>query len=167
VWSLFLTKDELVCAHQTNLRYHPNESNWHVAATVREHFRSLRMASITVEAWKIFLNRLTPEGVYTVSRWYNPEDPSETGRMLSLAVAALMKMHQWTAAPHFSCDPRKDRYVVIITSAVVSCWFNVLENTVAFMNTKYSSVDHQTYSEILYNIVTAKNRKDLERYTSS
>ena len=44
----------------------------------------------TVEAWKTFLGRLTDRGVYTVSRWFNAGDPNETGRMLSLAVAALL-----------------------------------------------------------------------------
>ncbi len=46
----------------------------------------------TVEAWKTFLGRLTDRGVYTVSRWFNASDPNETGRMLSLAVAALLDM---------------------------------------------------------------------------
>jgi hypothetical protein len=46
----------------------------------------------TVEAWKTFLGRLTDRGVYTVSRWFNARDPNETGRMLSLAVAALLDM---------------------------------------------------------------------------
>ena len=46
----------------------------------------------TVEAWKTFLGRLTDQGVYTVSRWFNASDPNETGRMLSLAVAALFEI---------------------------------------------------------------------------
>jgi spermidine synthase len=46
----------------------------------------------TVEAWKTFLGRLSDRGVYTVSRWFNAADPNETGRMLSLAVAALLEM---------------------------------------------------------------------------
>ncbi len=43
----------------------------------------------TLEAWQIFLRRLNPRGVFTVSRWYTPDDLAETGRMVSLAVAAL------------------------------------------------------------------------------
>lgn len=46
----------------------------------------------TVEAWKTFIGRLSDRGVYTVSRWFNASDPNETGRMLSLAVAALFDM---------------------------------------------------------------------------
>lgn len=44
----------------------------------------------TREAWRIFLDRLAPGGVFTVSRWYAPGDVNETGRMVSLAVAAAL-----------------------------------------------------------------------------
>lgn len=46
----------------------------------------------TVEAWEIFLGRLTDTGVYTVSRWYSPDNPGETGRLISLAKAALFNL---------------------------------------------------------------------------
>jgi len=46
----------------------------------------------TIEAWKVFLGRLTDTGVYTVSRWYAPENPGETGRLISLAKAALFSL---------------------------------------------------------------------------
>lgn len=44
----------------------------------------------TVEAWRLFLRRLGPEGLLSVSRWYQPELPAEAGRTLALAVAALL-----------------------------------------------------------------------------
>ncbi len=45
----------------------------------------------TIEAWQVFFKRLKPDGVFTVSRWYNPNNISETGRILSLAVASLLE----------------------------------------------------------------------------
>jgi len=42
----------------------------------------------TVEAWTTFLNRLDPDGVFTVSRWAS----GETARLVSLAAAALMEI---------------------------------------------------------------------------
>jgi len=54
----------------------------------------------TVEAWKIFLGRLTDTGVFTVSRWYSPENPAETGRMVSLAKAALFGLGIETPERH-------------------------------------------------------------------
>ena len=44
----------------------------------------------TVEGWRTFFRHLTPTGVFTVSRWYSPTNIDETGRMMSVAVAALL-----------------------------------------------------------------------------
>ncbi len=44
----------------------------------------------TVEAWRLFLSRLRPGGILAVSRWYSPQDPGETARLLSLATATLL-----------------------------------------------------------------------------
>ena len=43
----------------------------------------------TREAWQLFLRRLTPQGIFTVSRWYLVTSPGETARMLALAVETL------------------------------------------------------------------------------
>jgi hypothetical protein len=59
------------------------------AATGAGAFTLSENGLYTVEAWRIFLGRLSPEGVFTVSRWYAPGDVNETGRMVSLAVATL------------------------------------------------------------------------------
>jgi spermidine synthase len=48
-------------------------------------------ALYTVEAWQVFLNRLSDDGIFTVSRWHNPDNLGETGRVISLAMAALFK----------------------------------------------------------------------------
>jgi hypothetical protein len=45
----------------------------------------------TLEAWKIFLDRLTPDGLFSVSRWYSARNASETSRLLALATAALLE----------------------------------------------------------------------------
>lgn len=43
----------------------------------------------TREAWQLFWRRLTPQGIFTVSRWYLVTSPGETARMLALAVETL------------------------------------------------------------------------------
>ena len=43
----------------------------------------------TVEGWKLFLSRLSPNGILSVSRWYAPATPAEAYRLTSLAAAAL------------------------------------------------------------------------------
>jgi hypothetical protein len=70
------------------------------AATGAGAFSLSENGLYTVEAWKIFLGRLSDKGVFTVSRWYNAGDPGETGRMLSLAVASLMEIGAAAPARH-------------------------------------------------------------------
>jgi predicted membrane-bound spermidine synthase len=54
----------------------------------------------TVNGWKRFVARLTPNGVLTVSRWFHPEHPDEAARILSLAMATLMEMGEPKPAEH-------------------------------------------------------------------
>lgn len=46
----------------------------------------------TVEAWKTFIDRLKPDGVFTVSRWFSPNELGETARLVSLAATTLFEM---------------------------------------------------------------------------
>ncbi len=43
----------------------------------------------TVEAWKIFLSKLSNRGILNVSRWHVPSQPKEVFRLVSLARGAL------------------------------------------------------------------------------
>ncbi len=60
------------------------------AATGAGAFSLSENALYTVEAWDLFLNRLEDNGIFTVSRWHSPDHIGETGRVVSLAVAALL-----------------------------------------------------------------------------
>ena len=48
------------------------------AATGAGAFTLSENGLYTVEAWQIFLRRLTPNGVFTVSRWYSPRYQSDS-----------------------------------------------------------------------------------------
>ncbi|MFH1940993.1 MAG: hypothetical protein ABIL68_02720 [bacterium] len=61
------------------------------AATAAGAFVLTENALYTVEAWQIFLEHLTSDGVLTFSRWYW-ERPSEIYRLTSLACASLMRL---------------------------------------------------------------------------
>lgn len=62
------------------------------AATGAGAFSLSENALYTTEAWKVFLNRLTDDGIFTLSRWYSPANLGETGRVVSLAAATLLDM---------------------------------------------------------------------------
>jgi hypothetical protein len=76
------------------------------AATGAGAFTLSENSLYTVEAWQIFMRHLTPQGVFTVSRWFESDRPFETSRMISLAMATLFAL----GAP----EPR--RHLVVATS---------------------------------------------------
>jgi hypothetical protein len=60
------------------------------AATGAGAFSLSENGLYTVEGWRIFFRHLTPTGIFTVSRWYSPSNIDESGRMMSVAVAAIL-----------------------------------------------------------------------------
>lgn len=72
------------------------------AATMAGAFTLSENALYTLEAWETFLGRLTDDGVFTVSRFFNPTDLSETGRLVSLGVAALQRIGASEPARHLA-----------------------------------------------------------------
>ncbi len=62
------------------------------AATAAGAFALSENALYTQEAWELFLNRLTNNGMLSVSRWYKEGFPAETYRTVSLAQAALKNL---------------------------------------------------------------------------
>ncbi len=62
------------------------------AATGAGAFSLSENGLYTMEGFRIFLDRLTPSGIFTVSRWYKPDAPGETGRMVALAMETLFRM---------------------------------------------------------------------------
>jgi hypothetical protein len=59
------------------------------AATASGGFVLSENGLYTVEAWRLFLNRLSPTGVLTFTRWYLPSEPAEAERLVALAAQSL------------------------------------------------------------------------------
>jgi hypothetical protein len=60
------------------------------AATMAGAFALTEHSLYTVEAWRLFLDRLTPRGILSVTRWYRLPAPVEVYRLVSLARTALL-----------------------------------------------------------------------------
>ena len=60
------------------------------AATGAGAFTLTENGLYTRDGWQVFLRALTPNGVFSVSRWFDPSAVSETTRLLSLGIASLM-----------------------------------------------------------------------------
>jgi predicted membrane-bound spermidine synthase len=70
------------------------------AATGAGAFSLSENGLYTLEGWRAFLKTVSDDGVFTVSRWYSPDDVNETGRMIALATAALLDAGVKDARPH-------------------------------------------------------------------
>jgi hypothetical protein len=85
------------------------------AATGAGAFSLSENGLYTLEGWRAFVGRLTDHGFFTVSRWYNPGDVNESGRMIALALATMMDRG--------AADPRQHVFVArakIIATLVLS-----------------------------------------------
>ena len=139
------------------------------AATGAGAFSLSENGLYTVEAWRIFLSRLTPKGVFTVSRWYDAKEPAETGRMLSLAVAALLEMGISEPRQHIFLATQASVATLIISRAPFS------PGDLKALNNAATEYEHHTLvsptvavpSETLNRILTSKSRKELQDYTSN
>ena len=59
------------------------------AATAAGAFVLSENGLYTLEGWRLFLNRLKPNGILTFSRWYYAPRPAEAWRLVALGAAAL------------------------------------------------------------------------------
>ncbi len=138
------------------------------AATGAGAFTLSENGLYTVEAWRIFLDRLTPRGVFTVSRWYAPNHVNETGRMISLAVATLFELGVASPREHIYLVARKKTATLIVSRAP----FTPRELEILSAKADYYGYDIllgpdvESASEVLHAIVGATSRSELEDYTS-
>jgi len=85
------------------------------AATGAGGFTLSENGLYTVEGWQHFLNALTENGAFTVSRWYSPHNVNETGRVVSLAMAALWRNGVTDIRKHIYLAGRHQLSTLIIT----------------------------------------------------
>jgi len=77
------------------------------AATAAGAFSLTENGLYTVEAWELFLSRLTPRGVLSFSRWFTPARRDEAYRLTSLAAATLERMG----------IPNPRRHIILVRNA--------------------------------------------------
>src|SRR5262249_31446347 len=85
------------------------------AATGAGAFTLSENGLYTLEGWRAFLRALNPDGVFTVSRWYNPRAVGESGRMIALATAAILDTGAADARSHIFVA-RADNLATLVLS---------------------------------------------------
>ena len=71
----------------------------------------------TLEAWRVFLDRLKPGGVLSVSRWFDPDNVSETSRLVSLGIGALIDRGVPSPSDHLVLAVRDKIATLMISTA--------------------------------------------------
>jgi len=135
------------------------------AATGAGAFTLSENGLYTVEAWQIFLRRLAPGGVFTVSRWYSPRHVTETGRMVSLAVAALLEMGVDRPAGHIYLAATGKVATLIVSPSGFSAESlqRLRSATDRLQFDRLLTPDGEPASELLARIVGARSNAELER----
>lgn len=85
------------------------------AATSAGAFSLSENGLYTVEGWRTFFTRLTPDGIFTVSRFFKPGDLGETGRILSLAIATLLELGVEDPSRHIALVTQRQIATLILS----------------------------------------------------
>jgi hypothetical protein len=85
------------------------------AATGAGAFTLSENGLYTRQGWQVFLKSLSPSGVFSVSRWFDPGNVSETTRLLSLGVASLFDFGVASPRRHLLLVTR-DKVATLLTS---------------------------------------------------
>ena len=119
----------------------------------------------TVNGWKRFISRLTPDGVFTVSRWYHPEHLDEAGRVLSLAMATLMEMGESKPAEHIYLAANGKLSTLVVGRAPLSVRdLSILDETVRWLHYKtIAAPNRESADPVLKRILHAGTVDELIR----
>jgi hypothetical protein len=139
------------------------------AATSAGAFTLSENGLYTLEGWRAFTRRLTDRGVLTVSRWYNPGDVNESGRMIALAVGTMIDAG--------AVDPRRHVFVatggsiatlVLARTPLTSAQLTALRDATARLGFDVLvDPDREPQSDVLRALMTATDRDRLDRVAGS
>ncbi len=68
----------------------------------------------TVEAFEDYIDHLSPDGIFTMSRWYHGDRPTETLRMTAVALTALEKLGIENPAEHIAIVVRPEALIATL-----------------------------------------------------
>ncbi len=119
----------------------------------------------TLQGWKAFLHALTPDGIFTVSRWHSPSNADETGRMIGMAAAVLMDSGVKDVRPYlFVANAEYMATLVLSKKPFTPEQLRILNNTVRNLGFNVLlSPDQPPQSPLLRAIVDSPNRATLDR----
>ena len=134
------------------------------AATGAGAFSHSENGLYTVQGWQHFLNALTSNGILTVSRWYNPDDIAETGRLLSLAATTLRTRGVTDPRTRIFLAGTPTLATIIVSNANLTAddlrQLHKATSDLGF--TELVSPDHEAAAPVLERILRASGQNELE-----
>ncbi|MBA4167251.1 MAG: hypothetical protein H0X41_06885 [Chitinophagaceae bacterium] len=123
----------------------------------------------TVEAWKVFLAHLSDSGIFTVSRWYNPDNLGEAGRLLSLAMESLRRIGKRKPLDHIALLTINNLSTLIVSNRVFDdASVSLIQKKAAALRYNLVIAPGQLPRDPkLITIVTAASSEELSRKLSS
>lgn len=145
------------------------------AATASGAFVLTENSLYTVEAWKIFLERLTSNGVLTFSRWYRRDNPGEVYRIATLASASLMEQGVEIPRDHIVIARYMDRTgeedsptglatLLVSKTPFTAQDLEIIDRVVAEMQFELVLTPHYTIDPVFERITSGE---DLTSFTAS
>ena len=133
------------------------------AATGAGAFSLSENGLYTVEGWKAFLSALTPNGLFSVSRWHSPRSTVELGRVVSLAVAALMELGVERPSDHIFIAGIGNLATAIVSRAPFArSDLQILQEAADKLRfTVLASPDRPATDPVILDMLTAQNLQDL------
>ncbi|MGH8529175.1 MAG: hypothetical protein ACRETN_04930 [Nevskiales bacterium] len=137
------------------------------AATGAGAFSLSENGLYTLEGWRAFIKTLNDGGVFTVSRWYNPDDVNETGRMIGLATAAVLDAGAVDARPHlFVARARYIATLVLSKQPFTAAEVRTLRKEVERRGFEVLlAPDQPPASELLQSVVASPSISEINRVT--
>ena len=137
------------------------------AATAAGAFSLSENGLYTIQGWQHFLDALKPNGVFTVSRWYNPRNITETGRLLSLASAALRARGIANSESHIFLAAAPQLATIIVGNAPLTAdeLSGLHEATARLGFTELVSPDREVASPVLRQVLQARSTEQIELLT--
>lgn len=135
------------------------------AATGAGAFSLSENGLYTLEGWRAFINALTDDGIFTVSRWYSPNNIDETGRMISLATAALLDAGAADPRAHILVAHADNIATLVLSRRPLSAaQLQVLNAQVANLEFKVLiAPDRPSASALLNAIVSSSSIAEIDR----
>ena len=133
------------------------------AATGAGAFTLSENGLYTVEGWKRFMARLTPTGVFTVSRWFSPDHGDETARLVSLSMATLIEQGQPRPRDHIYLISNGPLSTIIVgRSSLTQGDVSLLDQNVIRLKYRIlAEPGHSSTEPTLERILSAKSTKAL------